>query len=102
MSLISSFTGICKNLVGISLWRTNSNIFLEKGFLHSAFTFGNESQIARSNINASEVPAGALVNFIRKGLQYCEIEAHVAEVREYLLFKLFLSSDTLPPRMAQR
>jgi transducin (beta)-like 1 len=49
------------------------------GFVHSAFTFGAESLVYRSNIAATEVPPGALVAFIQKGIQYLEIEASLAE-----------------------
>jgi transducin (beta)-like 1 len=52
---------------------------LESGFVHSAFAFGNESLVAKSNIDGSAVPPGALISFIQKGLQYSEIEAHVHE-----------------------
>ena len=50
----------------------------ESGFNHSAFTFGYESFINKSNINGASVPPGALVAFLQKGLQYCEVEAQVA------------------------
>lgn len=50
------------------------------GFVHSAFTFSHESFILKSNINAADVPPGALISFVQKGLQYTEIEAHVNEV----------------------
>eukprot|EP00941_MAST-03F_sp_MAST-3F-sp1_P005771 g5771.t1 len=49
----------------------------ESGFEHSAFTFAYESLVAKSNINDSDVPAGTLVSFVQKGLQYCELEAHI-------------------------
>jgi transducin (beta)-like 1 len=48
---------------------------LESGFKHAAFTFGYESQVQNSNINGSEVPAGSLISFLQKGIQYMEIEA---------------------------
>ncbi len=51
-----------------------------KGFVHSAFSFFNESTIPRSNINGANVPHGALINFLQKGLLYAEMEAHVSEV----------------------
>lgn len=54
---------------------------LESGFVHSAFSFGNESFIAKANINGSEVPPGALISFIQKGMQFYEIEAHLNQVR---------------------
>jgi len=50
----------------------------EAGFQHSAFTFGNESLIANQNIG-NEVPTGALISFLQKGLQYKEIETHIGE-----------------------
>jgi len=51
----------------------------ESGFQHSAFTFGHESLVVNSNINGTEVPPGALISFLQKGLQYKEIEAHLGE-----------------------
>jgi len=51
------------------------------GYVHSAFAFSHESSITKSNIAASDVPPGALISFVQKGLQYAEIEAHVSEVR---------------------
>mmetsp|Transcript_32046 Transcript_32046/g.44828 ORF Transcript_32046/g.44828 Transcript_32046/m.44828 type:complete len:517 (-) Transcript_32046:294-1844(-) len=49
---------------------------LESGFVHSAFAFGHESLIAKSNIDGSNITPGALISFIQKGLQFVEIEAH--------------------------
>eukprot|EP01114_Cavostelium_apophysatum_P015750 TRINITY_DN4359_c0_g1_i1.p1 TRINITY_DN4359_c0_g1~~TRINITY_DN4359_c0_g1_i1.p1 ORF type:complete len:473 (+),score=84.69 TRINITY_DN4359_c0_g1_i1:179-1597(+) len=51
----------------------------ESGMQHSAFTFGCESLIANTNINGSQVPPGALISFLQKGLQYKEIETHMGE-----------------------
>ncbi|RLN37026.1 hypothetical protein BBO99_00004699 [Phytophthora kernoviae] len=51
----------------------------ESGFLHSAFTFAYESQLAKSNVINTELPPGALVSFLQKGLQYVGIEAHINE-----------------------
>lgn len=54
----------------------------ESGYAHSAFTFAYESLIARSNLASTfgrEVPPGALVSFIQRGLLYLEIEASLAE-----------------------
>ncbi len=50
------------------------------GFGHSAFTFAHESLVARSVVADADVPPGALVTFIQKGLQYVEIESHLQEV----------------------
>eukprot|EP00823_Brevimastigomonas_motovehiculus_P003575 TRINITY_DN219_c0_g1_i2.p1 TRINITY_DN219_c0_g1~~TRINITY_DN219_c0_g1_i2.p1 ORF type:complete len:780 (+),score=268.94 TRINITY_DN219_c0_g1_i2:53-2392(+) len=50
---------------------------VESGFVHSAFCFGHESLVTKSNIATSDVPPGALISFVQKGLQYTEIEAHL-------------------------
>lgn len=52
---------------------------LESGFSHSAFTFAHESLTARSVVADAEVPPGALVSFLQKGLQYVEVESHLQE-----------------------
>ncbi len=58
------------------------------GFYHSAFTFGNESMIAKSNnINhISEIPHGCLIDYLQKGLLHKEIETHLSEVFAWLSF----------------
>ena len=54
---------------------------LESGFSHSAFTFANESFVNRTRIapgnEDQDIPAGALVAFVQKGLQYLELEANL-------------------------
>jgi transducin (beta)-like 1 len=49
------------------------------GFRHAAFTFGCESQVAKSNINGAKIPPGQLINFVQKGIMYTELERSVAE-----------------------
>lgn len=49
------------------------------GFGHSAFTFAHESLVARSVVADADVPPGALITFLQKGLQYVEIESHLQE-----------------------
>eukprot|EP00873_Tetraselmis_striata_P036107 jgi/Tetstr1/456371/TSEL_043106.t1 len=51
----------------------------ESGFSHSAFTFGYESFVNKTQINGDDVPPGALISFIQKGLQYLELEANLNE-----------------------
>ncbi|KAL1527783.1 hypothetical protein AB1Y20_009168 [Prymnesium parvum] len=51
----------------------------ESGFRHSAFTFGCESMVAKSNINGSKIPPGQLVNIIQKGIMYANLERSVAD-----------------------
>lgn len=53
----------------------------ENGFSHSAFTFAYESLVAKSSVAQSDVPPGALVTFLQKGLEYVSIEEHIKEVR---------------------
>lgn len=54
----------------------------ESGFSHSAYTFGYESYVAKTSIASGvELPPGALISFIQKGLQYLELEANLNEVR---------------------
>jgi len=47
----------------------------ESGFSHAAFAFGNETRVAESRIDGSQVPAGALISFLQRGLAYIEIES---------------------------
>ncbi|EEH54302.1 uncharacterized protein MICPUCDRAFT_20648, partial [Micromonas pusilla CCMP1545] len=52
----------------------------ESGFTHAAYTFGYESYVAKTTIaSGTELPPGALVSFIQKGLQYLELEANLNE-----------------------
>ena len=53
---------------------------IESGFGHSAFTFAHESLVARTVVADADVPPGALITFLQKGLQYVEIESHLQEV----------------------
>lgn len=51
----------------------------ESGFTHSSFVFFNESTIPRTNINGANVPPGALISLVQRGLQYKEMETHLKE-----------------------
>ncbi|KHN78401.1 F-box-like/WD repeat-containing protein TBL1X [Toxocara canis] len=44
------------------------------GFEHSAYTFASESRVLESGVAGSDVPMGALVNIIQKGIFYTEAE----------------------------
>jgi len=54
----------------------------ESGYIHSAFAFGHESHVYRSNIDGSQIPPGALLSFLQRGLSYVEIEASLREGRD--------------------
>ncbi|BAU00256.1 WD40 repeat-containing protein [Vigna angularis] len=49
----------------------------ESGFIHTAFSFGNEAGISKSSIDGTLVPIGALIRLVQKGLQYLEMEANL-------------------------
>jgi transducin (beta)-like 1 len=53
------------------------------GFSHSAYAFGNESLIAKSSVALTDIPPGALITFLQKGLEYIAIEEHINEVRHF-------------------
>ena len=57
---------------------------LESGFTHSAFAFGHESRVdgGGQKREATAIPPGALISFVQKGLQYCELEANLNEVSD--------------------
>uniref|UniRef100_A0A7S3VDE8 Anaphase-promoting complex subunit 4 WD40 domain-containing protein n=1 Tax=Chaetoceros debilis TaxID=122233 RepID=A0A7S3VDE8_9STRA len=46
----------------------------EAGFIHSAFTFAYESMIGKTTAAKANIPPGALIAFLQKGLQYVGIE----------------------------
>jgi hypothetical protein len=64
------------------------------GFSHSAFVFGYESFVHKSNISGNDVPPGALISFLQKGLQYLELEANLNEVWTPLHFLHFQISES--------
>ena len=61
---------------------------LESGFTHAAFALGHESRVdgARVADGDGNIPPGALISFVQKGLQYCELEANLNEVRDVRLY----------------
>lgn len=46
-----------------------------------AFTFFNEGGLDKTNLRAADVPPGALIAYLQKGLEYVSIEEHINEVR---------------------
>ena len=62
-----------KSLIQLLLLSSSS------GFVHTAYTFINESMITRSNISRSDIPPGALITFLQKGLQYIGIEETIRQ-----------------------
>ena len=51
----------------------------ESGFVHSAFSFAYESMLTKSTAQNADLPPGALVTFVQKGLMYLGIEEHLNE-----------------------
>ena len=57
------------------------------GYSHSAFTFAYESLVAKSSVAQSDIPPGALITFLQKGLEYVGIEEHIHEVRSVMIIR---------------
>ncbi|CAL9057088.1 WD40 repeat-containing protein HOS15-like isoform X1 [Musa acuminata AAA Group] len=49
----------------------------ESGLTHSAFALGYEAGINKCAIDGNQVPPGALITLVQKGLQYIELEANL-------------------------
>ena len=47
------------------------------GFSHTAFSFAYESQVSSLGTAEANVPPGALISIIQKGLQYMDLEGHL-------------------------
>ncbi len=56
------------------------NCIFYLGFSHTAFSFAYESLITKSSVAHVDVPPGALITFLQKGLEYVGIEEHINEV----------------------
>mmetsp|Transcript_27603 Transcript_27603/g.77146 ORF Transcript_27603/g.77146 Transcript_27603/m.77146 type:complete len:490 (+) Transcript_27603:99-1568(+) len=52
---------------------------VESGFSHSAFTFAAESSVAKGAVSNADVPRGALITYLQKGLQWRKIESHITD-----------------------
>ncbi|KAF8571420.1 hypothetical protein P879_01450 [Paragonimus westermani] len=75
----------------------------ESGYCHSAYLFGLESQISRSNIDGSIIPPGSLLSLIQKGLQYTEAELSIGEDgTERIVESLSLIDAVVPDVIEQR
>jgi transducin (beta)-like 1 len=57
----------------------------ESGFDHSAYVFAAESAVARSEAATADVPPGALVSFVHKGLLFSRLEKDVEAKRARLM-----------------
>eukprot|EP01027_Heterolobosea_sp_BB2_P017788 GEZU01025163.1.p1 GENE.GEZU01025163.1~~GEZU01025163.1.p1 ORF type:complete len:516 (-),score=84.30 GEZU01025163.1:1180-2727(-) len=74
----------------------------ESGFNHSSYTFGCESMMQNTNINGAEVPPGALISFIQKGIQYLEIETKLAANEDGIDITYERPFDLLTPQSRAR
>lgn len=73
---------------------------VESGFQHSAFMFGLESHTQQTTINGTNVPPGALISILQKGLQYVEAEVSITEV---CCFRASLGTQSsFPPPTTER
>lgn len=65
-------------------------VLLVAGFIHTAFAFSHECMIARNPSFAKlNVPPGALITMLQKGVQLARIEAHLDEVSGGLRRQVF-------------
>lgn len=70
----------------------------ESGHLHSAFTFAYESLITKSSvatIHAGNVPPGALISFIQKGLMYLQVSVHTLQIKLHISQQVEQQMDEL-------
>jgi len=65
------------NAIACVLWCCARVGGVGTGYTHTAFTFANESLVKQSGINGADVPPGALISFVQKGMLYSNIEQHV-------------------------
>ena len=67
------------------------------GFTHAAFTLGYEACLNKNTINGNDVPPGALISFIQKGVQYLEMETSVDQVRTLPTYRIRYASARIEP-----
>ena len=63
------------------------------GFQHTSYVFNSESHVKREMPDLHNVPPGALIKFVQKGILYCEMEANLKEV----LPRHMSPGSSLPP-----
>jgi hypothetical protein len=51
-----------------------------EGFSHSAYAFGHEAHLFKSDLSKVHVAPGRLIQVLQKGLLYAEAEVHVLDV----------------------
>lgn len=56
--------------------------FASAGYVHTAFTFGYESNVHKSKIDGSQIPPGALLSFMQRGVNFVEIEESIVNQAE--------------------
>ena len=80
--------------------------FCECGFDHSLYTFNTESSMDLSQMNGSQIPPGALITLLQKGLLYIQLEKEIqsqhngqngVNIQLTLLDAALREGTTLPP-----
>eukprot|EP00210_Caulerpa_lentillifera_P001873 g1802.t1 len=73
----------------------------ERSYSHSAYTFAHESKLSPSVFQPGEVPPGALIHIIQKGLQFIEMEANVTKEKRTTIgeYKYLHSHDLITKDM---
>jgi transducin (beta)-like 1 len=64
----------------------------ESGFEHSAYVFAVESMLTASKAATADIPCGALISFVHKGLLFTQLEREVEEPKRARLANSLASS----------
>ena len=78
--LIYRYLNESGNVIAVVQASSSAHVSLFTGFVHTAFAFANESLITRSPVAHIDIPPGALITFLQKGLEYVGIEEHITAV----------------------
>lgn len=69
--------------------------FCECGFDHSLYTFNIESSIDLSQMNGGQIPPGALITLLQKGLLYAQLEKEIQTQQSGIQIQLTLLDAAL-------
>lgn len=96
----TSFIATCRKPVNFSCSQSTQAV----GFVHTAFTFAQESYIGKADIHADAILPGMLVTMLQKGLHYTSIEFHLNDdgtekecTKPYSLLEPHVCEKTQPP-----
>ena len=65
----------------------------ESGFDHTAYVFANESMLGSSSVATADIPCGALISFLHKGLLFEQLEREIEEPKRVRLSQTHSPND---------